>query len=610
MAPSSVPPKSSMPNKPLASVMKAPDPIEFSRKFSDILMRGQKLVADFYGRHEGEMPKLGMGDHANVSAAFWEAATKMWADPTRLFQAQVNLWQSYFDLWQHTMVRFMGGDSKPIIEAQRGDKRFKDPVWQESAMFDFIKQSYLLSAQWLQGVVQNIEGLDEKTSRKIDFYTKQFVDAISPSNFAYTNPEVLRATLETGGENLLAGLENLIEDLERGQGQLKISMTDLDAFTVGKNLATTPGKVVFRNDLMELIQYAPTGKETFETPLLILPPWINKYYILDMRPENSYVKWAVDQGHTVFLVSWINPDARAANKSFEDYMKEGPLAALNVIQSITGKNSINAIGYCLGGTLLACLLAWMQAKGDKRINSATFFTTMVDFDEAGDLEVFIDESQIAALEERMSKKGYLEGQDMATTFNMLRANDLIWSFVVNNYLLGKEPFPFDLLYWNSDSTRMPAAMHSFYLRNMYQQNKLVQKGGVTLDGVPIDLSTITTPCFFLSTAEDHIAPWKSTYAATQLYKGDRTFVLTGSGHIAGVVNPPAANKYCYWTNNKLPASADEWFASSARQEGSWWPEWQRWIAPKAGKKITPPSLGNATHKPMDDAPGTYVKVRY
>jgi polyhydroxyalkanoate synthase len=397
--------------------------------------------------------------------------------------------------------------------------------------------------------------------------------------------------------------------MERGEGQLKISMTDHDAFEVGENLATTPGKVVFQNDLFQLLQFEPMTEKVFKRPLLIVPPWINKYYILDLREKNSFIRWATEQGHTVFCVSWVNPDEKLAAKTFEDYMLEGVLAALDAVGQATAEDKVNVIGYCLGGTLLASTLAYMVEKGDERVATATYLTTLVDFTEPGELGVFIDEAQLASLEERMSERGYLEGSEMATTFNMLRANDLIWSFVVNNYLLGKDPFPFDLLYWNSDSTRMPAAMHSFYLRKMYVENKLSQPGGITLDGVPIDLTTIKIPTFILATREDHIAPWMTTYHATQLYSGPVTFTLAASGHIAGVVNPPAAEKYSHWTNAKSPKSPDDWLAGATEHKGSWWPEWNKWVAKRGKAKVEARKPGDGKLKPIEDAPGSYVKVR-
>jgi polyhydroxyalkanoate synthase len=457
-------------------------------------------------------------------------------------------------------------------------------------------------------VVQGTEGLDAKTAQKVDFYTRQFVDAMSPANFVMTNPEVLRRTAETGGANLLKGLTNLLSDLERGKGKLRIRMTDDSKFKVGENIAVTPGKVVFQNDLMQLIQYAPTTETVYKRPLVIFPPWINKFYILDLRPKNSLIRWAVEQGHTVFVASWVNPDEHLSQKGFDDYMKEGVLAALDAIEAATGERAVNAIGYCLGGTLLATTLAYMAVKKDTRIKTATYFVTMTDFEESGELGVFIDEEQLQGLEQRMEKRGFLDGREMATTFNMLRANDLIWSFVVNNYLLGQEPFPFDLLYWNDDSTRMPAKMHSFYLRRMYQANDLCKPGGITLLGTAIDLRKIKVPSYLVSTREDHIAPWKSTYRGTQLYSGPVRFVLAASGHIAGVVNPPEGGKYSHWVNEELPASPDEWFAGATELAGSWWPDWQRWVSGQDKAMVPARVPGEGKLPALEDAPGSYVRV--
>ena len=385
-----------------------------------------------------------------------------------------------------------------------------------------------------------------------EFYTRQFVDALSPSNFALTNPTVLRHAAETKGESLLKGLQHLLDDLERGQGDLKISMTKEEAFRVGENIAASPGQVVYENELMQLIQYAPSTEQVYRRPLLIVPPWINKFYILDLKPRNSFIKFAVDQGFSVFVISWANPGRSLGDKTFEDYLDLGPLAALDAIATVTGEREATVIGYCLGGTLTACMLAWMAARGDDRVKAATFFTTMTDFAEPGDLAVFIDDEQLASIERKMQEKGYLEAKHMQQVFNLLRANDLIWSFVVNNYLMGREPIAFDLLYWNADSTRMPHMMHSFYLRNMYQKNLLVQPGGIVLKGIPIDLGRIALPCYFLSTKEDHIAPWRSTYRGSLRFGGAVKFVLGGSGHIAGVINPPSSAKYGYWTQPEAP----------------------------------------------------------
>ncbi len=594
-------------SKPPTPEVKLPDPVQWSRTMAEIAERSRRLVLDFVARQAPD-GGLNAGDPLNVGNAFLEMTQRMMAEPTKLVQAQMSLWRDYLTLWQRTTERFLGGRAEPMVEPAPGDRRFKDAAWNESTLFDFIKQSYLLTARWLQTTVRQIDGLDDKTARKVDFYTRQFVDAMAPSNFVLTNPEVLRTTLETGGENLVNGLKHVLEDLERGKGRLMIKMTDLESFKVGKNIAVTPGKVVYQNDLMQLIQYEPTTNEVQRRPLLIIPPWINKYYILDLRPRNSFIKWAVDQGHTVFVVSWVNPDEHLAQKTFEDYMVEGPLAALDAMEQATGESEANVIGYCLGGTLLAATLAYMTAKHDHRFKSATYFVALTDFTEPGELSVFIDEEQLHTLEERMRAHGYLEGSDMATTFNMLRANDLIWSFVVNNYLLGKEPFPFDLLYWNSDSTRMPAAMHSFYLRNMYQENKLVQPGGITLRGVPIDLSKVKVPSFLLSTKEDHIAPWKSTYRATQIYAGPVKFCLAASGHIAGVVNPPGQGKYGHWEGTKLPPNPEDWLTQAKYVHESWWPSWEAWVAKHGGGKVPARRPGDGKLTPLEDAPGSYVQV--
>ncbi|MGH7064536.1 MAG: class I poly(R)-hydroxyalkanoic acid synthase [Stellaceae bacterium] len=590
-----------------AGVTGSADAAGVSRQIADIAETSRRLVAEFLDR-QGAGQNIGMADPLAIGTAFFEMTARMLADPGRLVEAQIALWQDYMSLWQRTAERLAGGNPEPLIAPSAGDRRFRDPAWSDNAVFDFIKQSYLLTARWLQGVVHATDGIDAHTARKIDFYTRQFIDAMAPTNFVLSNPEVLRATIDSRGENLLNGLKNLLDDLERGKGRLAISMTDITAFRLGENVAATPGKVVFQNELIQLIQYAPTTETVKRRPLLIIPPWINKFYILDLRPENSFIRWAVAQGHTVFVISWVNPDERLAAETFADYMLKGPLAALDAIEEATGEREANAIGYCLGGTLLACTLAFMAAKRDRRIKSATFFVTMLDFAEAGELSVFIDEEQLTALEKRMDDKGYLEGRDMATSFNMLRANDLVWSFVVNNYLLGKSPLPFDLLYWNADSTRMPAAMHSFYLRHMYQQNLVAKPGGISLAGVPIDLGKVRVPAFLLSTHEDHIAPWRSTYAATRLFEGPVKFVLSASGHIAGVINPPGG-KYGHWQNDANPPTPEEWLAGATQYPGSWWPLWEGWVVKYAGGEVPARHPGDGKLPPLEDAPGSYVKAR-
>ncbi len=595
--------------KDVASTDKTADTAQISETMADIASRSQRLLQDFMSRQSVPSGNLGMQDPLNVGNAFLELTSKMMTQPHKLVEANLSLWQDYMKLWQNTASRMMGQAPEPVAEPARDDRRFKNEAW-ETEVFDFIKQSYLLTSNWMQSTVREVEGLDDKTAAKVDFFTRQFTEALSPTNFVMTNPEVLKATIDSKGENLVNGLRNLLADMERGKGSLAIKMTDLDAFQIGVNVATSKGKVVYRNELMELIQYTPSTEKVSKTPLLIVPPWINKFYILDLREKNSFIKWAVDQGHTVFVISWVNPNRELAMKTFADYMLEGPLDALSAIEKATGEKQINAIGYCIGGTLLASTLAYMAVKKDDRIKSATFFTTMVDFKNAGELGVFIDETSLQNLEQKMNERGFLEGSEMANTFNMMRGNDLIWSFVVNNYLLGKDPFPFDLLYWNSDSTRMPAAMHSFYLRKMYLENKLIEPGGIELEGVKLDLRKIKVPTYIISTREDHIAPWESTYAATQLYKGPIRFVLSASGHIAGVVNPPVSNKYCYWTNDQTPADALHWLEGATQHEGSWWPDWDAWAKTHAGKPSIPARQpGDGKLKALCDAPGTYVAMK-
>ena len=596
------------PKKPDPAPFKMPDPAELSRSMSDIAQRSQRLVGDWLKRQADEGTTTPNADPLNIGAAFMEMTTRLMTNPQKLMEAQAGFWKDYMSLWQSTAQRMMGMAAPAVIEGDPRDRRFKDEAWKDNEVFDFIKQSYLLSARYITDVVKQADGLEPATAQKVDFYSRQFIDAMSPSNFLMTNPEVLRKTAESGGENLIKGLQNLLSDLERGKGNLRIKMTDTDAFKIGENIAVTPGKVVYQNALMQLIQYTPTTEKVAKRPLLIIPPWINKFYILDLRPRNSFVRWATSQGHTVFIVSWVNPDEKLAEKNFEDYMREGILDALTAIEAATGERDINAIGYCLGGTLLSSTLAWMAANNDDRIKSATFFVTLMDFRDSGELSVFIDEEQIKALEGKMNKRGFLEGSEMATTFNMLRANDLIWSFVVNNYLLGNDPFPFDLLYWNSDSTRMPAKMHSFYLRNMYQENRLSQPGGITLAGTQIDLASVKVPAYFISTREDHIAPWRATYRGTKLLSGENRFVLAASGHIAGVVNPPEGGKYSHWLNPDLPEDPETWFQGATEIAGSWWPDWQRWITAQDKRQVKARTPGDGKLPVLDDAPGSYVKV--
>lgn len=599
----------SPPQEAKAALPPEHDPSEMAENMAEAASLWQQIMQRLtLGYIKDPDISIGHTDPLNISETFAKLGARMATNPYRLYDAQMGLWRNHLKLWQNTTQRLLGkpGDAPGEVK----DRRFRDDAWEDSALYDYIKRSYLINSDWVRQTVGNVEGLDPHTAQKVDFFTRQFLDAVSPSNFLLTNPEVLRTTLESNGRNLVKGLQNMLEDVEQGQGKLRIRMTNTEAFELGENIACTPGKVVYENDLMQLIQYKPATETVYETPLLIIPAWINKYYVLDLRPKNSLVRWLVERGYTVFMISWVNPDETLGRKQFEDYLQEGPLEALDVIQHITGQDRVNVTGYCLGGTLLASMLAYLRVHGEAdRVGTATYLTTMVDFSEAGELGVFIDEEQIESLENRMSSKGFLEGSDLSTTFNMLRANDLIWSFVVNNYLLGKDPFPFDILYWNSDSTRMPATMHSYYLRNMYQKNLLVKPGGIELLNTPINITKIETPTYILSTKDDHIAPWQSTYAATQVYDGPITFVLAQSGHIAGVINPPSKKKYGYWVNDTLPLRPNEWLEDAKLIDASWWYHWHDWLRRKSGKKIKARKVGNRKYKPIEDAPGAYARMQ-
>lgn len=569
----------------------------------------QQAAQQMINGERREDVKESVDDAKRVGKTMFDIATHYFKNPPKRADAQRQLWNGYIDLVQATAKRLMGREVEPVVTPSRTDKRFKDADWRDRIIFDVLKQSYLLTSQWLNKQVQATDGVDEHTRKKAEFYMRQMTDAFSPSNFLLTNPEVLRTTLQSNGENLVLGMRHLVEDIRRGHGKIQIQQTDMKAFEVGRNIALTPGKVVFQNDLIQLLQYEPTTAKVHKHPLLIFPPWINKYYILDLTPEKSFVKWAVEQGYTVFVVSWVNPDARQAMKSFESYMFEGAYAALDAVEQATGEKEVNAIGYCIGGTMLSATLAHMAAKGDTRIKSATFFATQVDFTEAGDLQVFIDEEQIDNLEEQMEQSGgLLEGASMASTFNMLRSNDLIWSYVVNNYLLGREPVPFDLLYWNADATRMPAKMHLFYLRECYLNNHMAE-GVMELGGVTLNLSKVTIPIFLQSSREDHIAPYNSVYKATRLFGGDVEFIVAGSGHIAGVINPPAAHKYQYWTSEARPQIAKDWLEGAEEHPGSWWHHWEEWLGPKSGPMVAAHTPGDGKLKVLEDAPGSYVLVK-
>jgi polyhydroxyalkanoate synthase len=579
---------------------------ELTRIAHEVAERSSRILGDFVQKQTQTL-SAAVRDELGIARAFMDLYARLAADPALLTSFSMNLWLDQMRLWQSSWMKLLGMEALPVVEPAKSDWRFKDDEWSKSFLFDYIKQSYLIAARHIQHAVGNVEGLSPESEKKVAFFTRQYVDALAPSNFLLTNPQVLRETLSSGGQNLVRGLANLLADIEKGGGELRISMTDERAFQLGRNVATSPGKVVFQTELMQLIQYQPATGQVYRRPLVIIPPWINKYYILDLRENNSFIRWAVQRGHTVFVLSWVNPDARLAQKGFDDYMFEGPLAALDAIAKATGEREVNVIGYCLGGTLLGATLGYLAQKNQaSRVASATFFVSLLDFSQPGELGVFIDEEQVANLERKMNERGYLEGSEMASTFNLLRANDLVWSFVVNNYLLGKDPFPFDLLYWNADSTRMPARMHSFYLRNMYIRNAMGTPGGITLAGVPIDLSKVRIPSYFISTVEDHIAPWKTTYKGSRYLGGPVRFVLGGSGHIAGIVNPPAAKKYHYWTNEANPPSADEWFATATKCPGSWWEDWQRWIDAQNGPDRV---LARTPQNALEDAPGSYATLR-
>ncbi len=585
-----------------------PDPAVFATNMVHVASQSQKLLREFLSRQaeNHETPQL---DPLNLSGALTELLTRILSDPQRLVEAQLNLWRDYASLWHQTARRILGEKVEPMIKPAPGDKRFRYSDWEENEVFDFIKQSYLLTTRWLQSTVADIDGLDKKTRAKLDFYTKQFADAIAPTNFLLTNPEVLRATLAENGENLVRGLSNVLEDLERGKGKLAIRQTDLSAFEVGRDLALTPGKVIYRNELFELLQYTPTTQTVYERPLLIFPPWINKFYILDLTEQKSFVRWAVAQGLTVFVVSWVNPDSRLAKFDFNNYLKTGVLAALDAVEEACGAKEVNAIGYCIGGTMLGSSLAYMAKVEDRRITAATFFAAQMDFTDAGDLSVFVDDAQLDTLKAQMTAAGgVLPSSAMAQTFNMLRSNDLVWSYVVNNYLLGRDPFPFDLLFWNADQTRMPSALHLAYLTDFYRDN-LLARGRLQLGGETLDLGKVKIPIYLQSSREDHIAPCKSVFNARTLFGGKTKFIVAGSGHIAGVINPPGANKYQYWTNDKPAKSLDEWWPDATEHPGSWWVDWIEWIKPLSGAQVPARIPGEGKLTPLGDAPGTYVKIK-
>jgi polyhydroxyalkanoate synthase len=586
------------------------DPEAFAVNLARALETSGQALAAYLKSHEtGELKDKPPNELAEVVKTLGAVAEYWLSDTERSAALQMKVGKAYLDLWGSSIRRLAGEQAKPAIEPAPRDKRFADPEWKSNQFFDFVMQLYLLTTQLAQELVRNAEGLDPHTRKKAEFYVQQITNALAPSNFVLTNPEVLRETLASNADNLVRGMKMLAEDIEAGHGTLRIRQSDPSNLVVGVNMATTPGKVIFQNDLMQLIQYTPATENVLRTPLLIVPPWINKFYILDLKPEKSFIKWCVDQGVTVFVISWVNPDKSLGTKTFEDYMKEGPLAAMDAIEKATGELKVHTMGYCVGGTLLASTLAWLAEKRRVRVTSATFLAAQVDFTHAGDLLVFVDEGQIAALERDMQASGVLEGSKMAMAFNMLRSNDLIWSYVVSNYLKGQPPSAFDLLHWNSDATRMPAANHSYYLRNCYLENRL-SAGSMVLDNTLLDLSKVKVPIYNLATREDHIAPADSVLYGSQFFGGPVKYVMSGSGHIAGVVNPPASNKYQFWTNDNIKdVTLADWLKGAQEHKGSWWPDWREWLASIDAEEVPARAVGTEALPPIEDAPGSYVRVR-
>src|SRR3981189_284311 len=570
---------------------------------------GQALAAYLKPRDDAEPRDKPPAELGEVIKTLGAVAEYWLSDKARTTELQIKMGKAYLDLWGSSMRRLAGEQAPPAVAATPPDKRFSDPEWKSNQFFDFVKQIYLLTTQWAQDLVHNAEGLDPHTRKKAEFYVQQITNALAPSNFVLTNPEILRETLASNGDNLVRGMKMLAEDIEAGHGTLRITQPHPANLAGGVNMATTPGKVIFQNELMQLIQYAPSTESVLRTPLLIVPPWINKFYILDLQPEKSFIKWCADEGLSVFVISWVNPDKSLGSKTFDDYMKQGPLAAMDAIEKATGELKVHTMGCAVGGTLLASTLAWLAEKRRVRVTSATFLAAQVDFTHAGDLLVFVDEDQISALERDMQASGVLEGSKMAMAFNMLRSNDLIWSYVVSNYLKGKVPSSFDLLHWNSDATRMPAANHSYYLRNCYLENRL-STGSMVLDNTLLDLSKVRVPIYNLATREDHIAPAESVLYGSQFFGGPVKYVLSGSGHIAGVGNPPPLGKYQFWTNDNIKdVTLADWLKGAQEHKGSWWPDWREWLGGIDAEEVPARAVGTDALPPIEEAPGSYVRGR-
>jgi polyhydroxyalkanoate synthase len=580
-----------------------------AENLAQLVDHGRKaLAAALGGVDPGEARSEFASSVADAAKTLGAVAERWMAKPERAAAAQADLVSGLTEIWGQTLRRLSGEDAPPIVPPDPSDRRFSSPEWRDNAFFDWLRQSYAFTSRWAGDMVEKAEGVDPQTKARAAFYTRLISAAVSPSNFVATNPELLRATLDARGENLVRGMKMLAEDISAGGGMLKIRQSDESKFALGVDMANTPGKVILRNEVMELIQYEPATAQVYARPLLIVPPWINKFYVLDLNPEKSFVRWAVEHGLTVFVISWVNPDESKAEKGFDDYMREGPLAALDAIGTATGESRVAAAGYCVGGTLLATTLAYMAATGDERIDSATFFATQVDFSDAGDLQIFVDEARLEALDQSMAKTGYLEGVKMANAFNMMRPNELIWTYVVNNYMKGVEPAAFDLLSWNSDCTRIPRANHSFYLRNCYLENNLT-RGEMVAGGVKLNLRKVKIPIYELAAKEDHIAPARSVFRGSKYFGGPVKYVLAGAGHIAGVVNPPAKGKYQYWTGGPPVGAFDDWMAAARETKGSWWPDWLAWFTAQAPRKVPARRPGGGVLTPICDAPGEYVRVK-
>jgi polyhydroxyalkanoate synthase subunit PhaC len=587
------------------------NPEEFARNMLRLVEEGTRAMTDLMERADAKPSPFSPANEMSVAQETLTTIAEKWmADPAKLAEQQTKLYASYAEVWNNTLKRMMGEQVTPVAAPEPGDTRFKDPEWSSNPYFDFWKQSYLVTTKWSEELMALTPGLDEKARQKAEFYMRLLASAASPSNIPAMNPEVMRETFQSNGANLVKGMSLLSEDMEKSGDLLQISQTDTSAFVVGKNLALTPGKVVFQNDLLQLIQYTPTTDTVHETPIFFVPPWINKFYILDLTPAKSFIKYVVDQGFTVFIVSWVNPDAKLSHKTFEDYMIQGVLEAGKAVCRETGVEKCNVLGYCVGGTMVATTLSYLAALGKSPFNSVTFLTTQVDFEKAGDLLVFIDDKQLAELEGIMADRGYLDGSRMANVFNMMRPKDLIWPYIVNNYMLGKKPFPFDLLYWNQDSTRMTAANHAFYLREFYHENRLA-KGEMVMGGVKLDPRRVSIPVYELATRDDHIAPAVSVFKGAKLFSGPVEFVLAGSGHIAGVINPPDKVKYQHWTGSKPMGNdtLESWVAKAEEHAGSWWPHWIEWLAVQSGDLVEPRVPGKNLGV-IEDAPGSYVRKRH